>query len=115
MGALWQQESGNRPGAVGPQTKYGRALGKGQTLPGTAQEMSRKLGLPWRPELLTGKTPEASEYQGRVSAAYFKEGLNKTGNIQDAFRYYHGGPNRKLWGPKTNRYAEQVMARLRGR
>lgn len=85
-----------------------------QMLPATAQEMAGKLGVPWRPDLLTDKSPTGAAYQEQLGRAYFNEGLQKTGNLLDAFKYYHGGPNRKLWGPKTNAYADQVMGRLRG-
>lgn len=99
---------------MGPQTAYGRALGIGQTLPGTAREMARKVGLPWNPQMLTGTDPTATEYQKRVSAAYLQEGLQRTGNIRDALRFYHGGPNRRLWGPKTNAYADAILGRVSG-
>lgn len=107
---VWQ-ESRNRPGAIGPQTRYGRAEGMTQMLPATAQEMAVKLGIPWRPEMMTAKTPEAAAYQLRLGKAYFDEGLRKTGNVRDALHYYHGGPNRGIWGRKTRRYADQVLAR----
>lgn len=109
--SLIAQESGGRAGAVGPMTQYGQALGKTQMLPATAAEMARKIGLPFNEALLRGKTPEAAAYQERLGRAYFEQGLKETGNIQDALRYYHGGPNRKLWGPKTRTYARQVLAR----
>ncbi len=112
--ALIQQESGGRPGVVGPQTKWGRALGLTQMLPATAQEMARKIGVPWRPELLTAKDQGGAAYQRQLGQAYFNEGLQKTGNERDALRYYHGGPNRQQWGPKTNAYADQVLARVQG-
>lgn len=85
-----------------------------QLLPGTAREMAGKTGVPWRPEMLTGRTPEAGAYQEQLGRAYFNEGLQKTGNLRDALRYYHGGPNRKLWGPKTNTYADTILGRLGG-
>lgn len=113
--SLVQQESGGRVGAVGPQTKYGRALGMTQMLPATAKEMAGKLGLPWTPELLTAKTPDAARYQMALGKGYFEQGLRETGNVRDALRYYHGGPNRSMWGPKTRRYADQVLARAGGR
>lgn len=112
--ALVQQESGGRPGVLGPQTRYGRAEGMTQMLPGTAREMARTVGLPWRPELMRGKSAEAARYQEALGKAYFAQGLEKTGNTRDALRYYHGGPNRDNWGPKTNRYADQVLSRVRG-
>lgn len=114
MESLIQQESGGRAGAVGPQTKYGRALGMTQLLPATAQEMAGKLGVPFRQDLLTGKSPEAAAYQRRLGQAYLEQGLRETGNIRDGLHYYHGGPNRRQWGPKTRAYADSVIARLRG-
>ncbi len=110
-GALLQQESGNTPGRRGPQTEYGRPIGAGQMLEGTAKEMASRLGVPWRPDLYSGTTSEAGDYQRRLSRAYLDEGLAKTGNARDALRYYHGGPDRRLWGPKTNAYADAVLGR----
>ncbi len=112
--ALIQQESGGRPGVMGPQTKWGRALGLTQMLPATAQDMARKIGVPWRPEMMTAKDQSGAAYQRQLGEAYFNEGLRKTGNERDALRYYHGGPNRQQWGPKTNAYADQVLARVQG-
>lgn len=109
--ALIQQESGGRPGVRGPKTRWGRALGLTQMLPATAQEMARKVGVPWQPEMMTAKDERGAAYQRKLGEAYFNEGLEKTGNERDALRYYHGGPNRKQWGPKTNAYADQVLAR----
>jgi soluble lytic murein transglycosylase-like protein len=86
-----------------------------QMLPETAQEMARRLQMPWRPDLLTGKTPEAADYQLALGKAYFNEGLERTGNVRDALHYYHGGPNRKLWGSKTRAYADAVLSRVGGR
>lgn len=109
LDAIWQVETGNKPGVRGPVTKYGQPLGIGQTLIGTAREMAQKLGLPWRPDMLTATSPAAVAYQKAVSEAYYNEGLERTGNTRDALRYYHGGPNRRLWGPKTNAYADKVL------
>lgn len=108
------QESGGRAGVTGPQTKWGRAQGLAQLLPSTAQGVARNLGVPWRADLMTGRTPEAAQYQRALGEAYFAEGLNRTGNYYDAARYYHGGPNRRQWGPKTNAYADAVLRRLGG-
>jgi soluble lytic murein transglycosylase-like protein len=81
-------------------------------LPGTAQEMAARLGLPYRPDLLQSNDPAALDYQRRLGAAYLEEGYKRTGNIRDALRYYHGGPDPRNWGPKTNAYADSVLARL---
>jgi hypothetical protein len=107
--AMKQRESGGRPGVIGPQTPYGRAQGLTQMLPATAREMAQKLGVPWRPELMTGKTPEAAAYQEQLGRAYYEEGLAKYGgDPAKAAAYYHGGPNERLWGPKTQEYARAV-------
>ena len=90
------------------------ALGSTQMLPGTAKEMAAKTGLPFAPSLLRSNDPAALDYQRRLGAAYLQEGLEKTGNVRDALRYYHGGPNRKMWGPKTNAYADAILGRLGG-
>lgn len=115
--AVWraaiQQESGGRPGVTGPQTAYGRAQGIAQTLPATAKAMAVKLGLPWRPDLLGGTSDEAAQYQETLGRAYFDEGMQKYGgDPTKALAYYHGGPNEKLWGPKTRAHVNAVMARV---
>ena len=111
FGALIQQESGGNGMAVSP----AGALGSTQMLPATAQEMARKLGLPFRPDLLRSNSPQGLQYQQQLGKAYFEEGLAKTGNVRDALRYYHGGPDRSMWGPKTNAYANAVLSRVGGR
>jgi hypothetical protein len=110
LDALIQTESNGNPSARGPMTQYGQALGSTQMLPGTAREMAQKLGLPFRMDLLTSPTEEAKAYQRQLGEAYLQEGFAKTGNTRDALRYYHGGPDRAKWGPKTNAYADKVMS-----
>jgi soluble lytic murein transglycosylase-like protein len=108
MPALIQQESGGNGRAV----SSAGALGSTQMLPATAKEMASKIGVPFRPDLLSSNDPAALDYQRQLGAAYLQEGLQKTGNLRDALRYYHGGPNRSMWGPKTDAYANAVMGRL---
>ncbi len=107
-----QQESGGQAGIRGQPTQYGTAIGATQMLPATAQEMAAKLGLPWRPDMLSGKSEAAKQYQLRLGRAYLDQGFAETGNVRDALHYYHGGPDRSIWGPKTKRYASEVLARL---
>lgn len=76
--------------------------------------MARNLGVPYRADLMTATTPAGAQYQRALGEAYFNEGLAKTGNYYDAARYYHGGPNRRQWGPKTNAYADSIIRRLGG-
>ncbi|WP_370309312.1 transglycosylase SLT domain-containing protein [Sphingobium abikonense] len=111
--ALIDQESGGRAGAIGPMTSYGQALGMTQMLPDTAREMAGKLGLPYREDLLRGSSETATQYQRALGRAYFDQALRETGNPVDALHYYHGGPDRSKWGPKTRAYAQNVMGRLR--
>jgi hypothetical protein len=112
MDALTAQESHGNGKAVGPATKYGRAYGSTQLQPGTAKEMATKLGLAFRPDMLHSNDASALRYQRALAEAYLQEGLEKTGNLTDALHYYHGGPDRSLWGPKTRAYASSVLARL---
>lgn len=111
--ALIQQESSGVAGAIGPETQYGRALGMTQMLPATAKEMARKLGVPYREDMLRGTSQQAAAYQRALGQAYFQQALSETDNLTDALHYYHGGPNRKLWGPKTRGYAKKILARLK--
>ena len=90
------------------------ALGSTQLMPGTAREMAAKIGVPFRADLLQSNDPSALDYQQQLGRAYLLEGYQRTGNLRDALRYYHGGPNRALWGPKTNAYANAVLGRLGG-
>lgn len=113
MDAVIAQESGGRAGAIGPQTAYGRAQGSSQMLPGTARAMATKLGVDYRPDLMTGTTPEAAQYQRALGEAYLHEGIEKTGSLEGGLHYYHGGPNQALWGPKTQAYTNAVLARMR--
>lgn len=109
--ALVQQESRGRAGAVGPDTRWGNALGRTQMLPATAREMAQRVGVPFDESMLRGTSPEAAAYQDRLGMAYLQEGFERTGNPREALMYYHGGPDRRLWGPKTRAYADEVLAR----
>lgn len=109
---LIQQESGGRAGVSGPQTPYGQAQGLTQVLPATAQGIAKRLGVPYRPDLMSGTSEAAKQYQAAIGQAYLDEALDKTGNVSDALKYYHGGPNRRIWGPKTEAYASGILRRL---
>lgn len=85
-----------------------------QMLPATARGVAENLGIPFREDLLRGTSPEAVAYQTQLGRAYLQEGLRETGNWRDALHYYHGGPDRRLWGPRTRRYATEVLGRLGG-
>jgi soluble lytic murein transglycosylase-like protein len=110
MDAITHLESHGEGTALSPKG----ALGSTQLMPATAKEMSVKLGLPFRPDFLRSNDPKALQYQRALATAYLQEGLAKTGNLTDALHYYHGGPDRAQWGPKTNAYADAVLSRLGG-
>lgn len=110
---LIPQESGGQPGIEGPETKYGRAYGLAQVLDGTGEQMAAKLGIAWEPQRMRGKSPADAEYQKMIGRAYFEEGLQKYGgDYRKALMYYHGGPDQKNWGPKTRKYASEVLERV---
>lgn len=109
---LIQQESRGRAGVTGPQTAYGHAQGMTQVLPATGAAVAKRLGVAWRPDLMAGTSDAAAQYQAAIGQGYLDEALSRTGNVTDALRYYHGGPNRKLWGPKTEAYANGILRRL---
>ena len=115
FGALLMQESGNRAGAVGQPTEWGRAYGAGQVLDSTARGMAKKLGMAWKPELMRATSKEGHAYQVKIARAYFDEAVEKSGgDLRRALMYYHGGPDTKKWGPKTRAYVDNVMARVGG-
>lgn len=88
-------------------------MGVGQVMPTTAKTLASRLGLPWRPDLMRGTSAEARRYQDQITHAAAQEAWAATnGDPRAAAMYYHGGSDRRLWGPKTRRYAEEVLARL---
>ncbi len=112
---LLMQESGNRAGAVGQPTEWGRAYGAGQVLDSTARGVAKKLGMAWKPELMRATSKEGHAYQVKIARGYFDEAVEKSGgDLRRALMYYHGGPDTKKWGPKTRAYVDNVMARVGG-
>jgi soluble lytic murein transglycosylase-like protein len=108
LNAVTSVESHGNGTAVSPKG----ALGSTQLMPETAREMAGKLGLPFRPDMLKSNDRAALNYQRSLAGAYLKEGLDKTGNLTDALHYYHGGPDRSMWGRLTKAYADAVLNRL---
>lgn len=97
LSVIAHQESRYNPDAVSPQG----AEGLMQIMPKTAK------GLKVNP-----KDPaEAVDGAARLLA----EALDRNnGNLEDAIGEYHGGPNRKIWGPKNRAYRSEVMAKYSG-
>lgn len=88
-------------------------MGIGQVMPGTGKALAARLGLPWRPDLMRGTSAEAKRYQDQITHAAVTEAWQATGGSPHlAAMYYHGGSDRRLWGPKTRRYATEVLGRI---
>lgn len=86
--SIIQQESGGRAKIDGPQTKYGRARGLMQLMPSTAQYVARKIGQPYREEMLYDPN-----YNKMLGQAYLRELLKKYDcNVMLASAAYNGGP-----------------------
>ena len=108
--AIVQQESGGNYSAV---NRESGAMGAYQVMPQTGKAIASRIGLPWRPDLMTSKSDEAKQYQDAIGQAAIKDAYEAgNGDPRVAASYYHGGPNRSGWGPKTQKYAEQVTGRL---
>jgi hypothetical protein len=114
--AIIGQESGGRYGV--PNAEGSGAMGIGQVMPETAKALAARIGLPYRPDLMAGTSPQAKQYQDAITEAAVQEAWQAGGNGRDpqtAAMYYHGGSNRKIWGPKTRNYAQAILGRIRSR
>lgn len=80
------QESRNRPNAIGPQTKYGRAKGRLQLLDSTGEEYFKKLKL-------SGKyDPFDAEQNTKIGTAYLKDLTARyNGSVPLALAAYNWG------------------------
>jgi hypothetical protein len=116
---LIPQESGGNPNAVSEKG----AVGLGQLMPKTGEELAKKAGVKYNP-----KDPEQNKM---LSTMYLQELLQEfDGDLELALTSYHSGPNRvkKLLaknkattlkeikhdlGPIGQKYAAQILERLR--
>ena len=109
--AIIAQESGGRYGIANRQGSG--AMGIGQIMPDTARALAKRLGRPYRPDLLAGTSNEAKEYQDALTRAATEEAWNYgKGDPKLAAAYYFAGPNKKGWGQKTSKYQSDIMRRL---
>ena len=114
--AIIGQETNFRYGV--PNSEGSGAMGLGQQMPATARALADRLGMPYRPDLMSGTSPEARAYQDRITDAAVREAWEAGGSGRDvrtSAMYYHGGSNRRGWGPRTQRYASNVLGRLGAR
>ncbi len=91
-------------------------MGIGQVMPETAKVLAGRVGLPYRPDLMRGTSPEARQYQDRITEAAAQEAWQAGGgDPRKAAMYYHGGSDQSGWGSKTHRYADEVIGRMGSR
>lgn len=109
--AIIAQESGGRYGVAN--TEGSGATGLGQIMPDTAKALSKKLGIAYRPDLLSGTNAASRQYQDQLTEAAVQEAWQYGGgNISQAAGYYFAGPNKKGWGNKTAQYQQDIMRRM---
>lgn len=109
--AIIGQESGGRYGV--PNAEGSGARGIGQVMPGTAQALAGRLGLPYRPDLMSGTSPEARQYQDQITEAAAQDAWRAgNGDPRAAAMYYFAGPDHAGWGPKTRRYGDDIYGRM---
>lgn len=99
--AVAHVESGMRPAhtVTGPPTRYGRAVGSMQILPSTGRAMG------------CGNLRDTRQ-NVRCGVRYLRRSLDRHGDAGLAALEFHGGENRRLWGPRTHRYRQMVLARM---
>lgn len=96
--ALAHQESRFDTAAVGPMTKWGQAKGIMQYLDSTAGKL--------------GFDPFDPVASINAAAMQIREQMDKGYSLEEAVKHHHAGPNRDLWGPKTDRYGSDVMGKM---
>jgi hypothetical protein len=109
--AIIQQESGGRYGV--PNAEGSGAMGIGQIMPDTARALAKRLGLPYRPDLLAGKDKAARDYQIALTNEATREAYDYgKGDVSKAAAYYFAGPDKSKWGDKTKKYQNDILRRL---
>jgi hypothetical protein len=99
----WATESSRGKNLRGPDTKWGVAKGHFQFLDSTAASIEARKGYKLDRDSLDGSLVLAAELWKENMAA-------SGGDVATAAAMYHGGPNRKQWGPKTADYVRKLTA-----
>lgn len=101
---MWAKESnrGTHPTMIGEQTRWGTAKGHFQQLDTTVNTWSERLGRKFDPFDFTDGLS--------VAAAQMRENLHTYGGDErKAVMAYHGGPDQRKWGKRTQAYADAVL------
>ena len=108
--AIVAQENGGK--YTGVNTQGSGAMGKYQLMAPTARALAKRLGLSYRPDLLTTDTPESRQYQDALGAAARDEAWSYGGgDTGRASAYYQAGPS-KQGGPNNRKYVSDIERRL---
>jgi hypothetical protein len=114
--ALREQESGGDYGVMNAEGSG--AMGAYQFMPPTAKALAKRLGLPYRPDLLQGnkgRSKEGIAYQERLMDAQMEDILAYSGgDVGKAGAYHFAGPNKKGHGAKTRKYEQDILRRYSG-
>jgi hypothetical protein len=114
--ALLMQESGGDYGATNAEGSG--AMGAYQFMPPTAMALAKRLGLKYRPDLMSGakgRSKEGREYQERLMDAQMEDILAYSGgDVGKAGAYHFAGPNTKGHGAKTRKYEQDILRRYSG-
>lgn len=107
--ATIQQETGGRYGLTSSQG----AQGIGQVMPATAQALATRAGIKWQPELMTGTTQAAKDYQDTMAQLALEDSWKYAGgDPAKAAQHYFGGPDPKQHGPKTAQYVQDILGKM---
>lgn len=94
--SMAQQESSLNPGAVGPETRWGRAKGLFQYLDSTAKSLN---------------IDPLDPVQAADAAMWQLASEAQKGGWEWAVAHHHAGPDPKQHGPKTAQYVRQIFDR----
>lgn len=114
--ALFMQESSGDYGVTNAEGSG--AMGGYQFMPDTARALAKRLGIPYRPDLMHGKGGRSKEgvaYQERLMNAQLDDIISFSGgDLNRAAAYHFAGPNESGWGPKTRKYQQDIARRYSG-
>jgi hypothetical protein len=104
-------------GDFGATNKSG-AMGGYQFMPETARALAKRIGIEYRPDLMTGdkgRSKEGRAYQERLMDDQMKDILAYSdGDVGKAATYHFAGPNTKIHGAKTRQYEKEMLNRYSG-
>lgn len=81
------------------------AVGPMQILPSTGADVAKRMGFDPRAVNLRDM-----RWAVPLAMQYLADGLNATQSAEGALAYYHGGPDKAQWGPKTQAYVQRGLA-----